>query len=386
MMTRATGPSSQPRARHAGATTCGQMVDLGTLKPFQFQMPQQWMGASSDSYIWFVNWCTKTKMHPPESTVCGRPSYVTQFSEGQCRANFDEAFEMHLVMRNSSQRERVVSGVVLRSKVTLENPDRIKWMEVAVRCDPSMPLNTVALEHNFTAVPLSVVRTPHDRAYTIKLRSRCACAGGCGKAMPVLSSEVASTAPPTTEDPATVAFRQWKLRVGASDTVYHRCGRITDEEKCAERTYCDFNRDRSRCAVARGQWLLMKTHSAQKYCNCTHVGGSGDKPYSIEECAALALKAQANVINYYNLRMQAEDKATPSQHGKFGAQQKPTQQSLKHGFVGGCYYKRCREADILGGRIPMAVAASGEGFDIYSINPFYSAATAASSTTAPPLP
>lgn len=83
-------------------------------------------------------------------------------------------------------------GVVIRSAVELSSPKRTKYADVVVRCDWSMKSETAVdfdIEHpqfsssnSYFAVVVDAVRQPHDRRYRIFLKSRCACAGGCGLA------------------------------------------------------------------------------------------------------------------------------------------------------------------------------------------------------------
>ena len=168
------------------------LVDLSTLPPLAAILPQRWPGHPGlEPYQWVVSWCAPSKVLFATGTVkepCGKASPVSQYSAGVCRANFDEDASLHVIPATTSNRAGgEVAGVVLRSRTIVQNPTRSKWMEVVVRCDPRMPPDTVLLDGNHT-VGISTqsasvkLESALDKLYTLRLRSRCACAYGCGLA------------------------------------------------------------------------------------------------------------------------------------------------------------------------------------------------------------
>ncbi|CUF34928.1 Hypothetical protein, putative [Bodo saltans] len=261
----------------------GATIDFSLVPPIVVSLAQNWTASPSDErYEWVVSWCTPSKLRPKQTTACGKPAHVGQYSLGFCRTNFDESFEVIPLYATASDaattastsgrssaavrtppfgsdkgrghveaapnpstvaptswnatssgdrdfiepfprdalyqhNEVGVAGVIFRSKVTLNAPLRAKWFEVAVRCDPHMPVHTAALDEtpevsvpNSKSLPSTTtqkpssrffssattaspttrapqhqqvdiqnVHPPHDRRYRLRLRSRCACLGGC---------------------------------------------------------------------------------------------------------------------------------------------------------------------------------------------------------------
>ena len=281
--------------------------------------------------------------------------------------------EMYLTVLPRAFREKHsvegVAGVVFRANSVLTDyPARTKWFEAVIRCDPSLPANSVELEHNATDVLVETIQGKHDRLYTIRLRSRCACLGGCDSPSR-FSSEYNAT------------FRQWKQQVlrPSGDSIADRCARksVASTARNARRlqaaagcvSQCELNAATNRCEVSTAKWIAVAQRAAGWYCNCTHVGGSADKSYTLNECEAEAEAAGANVINFISSDEAPPSSPTPPQTS--AATHRTTSSSDQRG----CFYKKCLQGQLLRGRPSLAnykpsSSKDVHGFDVYFLNPF----------------
>lgn len=350
------------------------LVDLSNLPAFAVQLPQHLIGStvSLEDYIWVVTFCSKSKVHPAKWTTCGKSAYVSQYSGSQCRTNFDDYFSMTPIYRRHQKPDDRIAGVVLRSGVQLEDPERTKWIDVVVRCDWTMADENVTLERNVSSVPIDVVHPPHDRRYTLRLRSRCACEGGCGAAKRVVEKkQLAKKVVALRAELFGKAFEakrsnaDWR-RVTFAATCFAVPSLAAD--RCIDMSYCDYMVSGRRCVPNTSiRWFPYRTQSQNTFCNCTHVGGSGDSPMpSLKECFRRAEDSNANAVNYAFGVAPSSDAPTSARSSE------PLRKAVR-----GCYYKRCgtdlgMSRDLLRARVPLHRSDVGNmGFDVHIRNPFW---------------
>lgn len=347
------------------------VVDLTPLQPVAVQLPQR-IGRSqgSELYSWVVSWCTKRKLRAASDSSCGQPAHVSQYSGGLCRANFYEHASTHLLRAPSG----AVLGVVLRSSVTLENPTRTKVMEVVVRCDWSIGEEATALlDHNATAVVIDDLRKRDDaadRRYTIRLRARCACAGGCGAAKMYSEVVQGSRTPSAAVD---TQARRWSAQKFGSASapfprrgVFRRCFGL-GVTACVENPACDYSVGQRRCRpTMSAAWIKFRDATRRQFSNCTHIGGDGTTKVTASECLAKAVLKGANVVNFNPWDGDSAATATGTPASTTAT---PAAASRKPG----CYFKKCRDRSLYQG-VPSVKTATGkdeQGFDVYFKNPFH---------------
>jgi hypothetical protein len=367
------GGSSGGSASSSGDGGSVVVVDLTTLDPLAVLLPQSWSGVDLEPYKWIVTWCTAKKLHAKSDSACGMDSYVAQYSGGLCRTNFAEDLSLHTIFTQTAEGSDEIAGVVLRSSVKLTYPPRRKVIEVVVRCDPSMESESEAAldtHPNASRVVVDSVRPPHDRRYTLRLRSRCACAGGCGEAKASLQT-TASSAPTTKKSSGPVmtpAVLAWAKDTFSDPNSPFPAGSVFGKclgasvSACLEEAGCDYVISQSQCTPSVGtEWILVSGAVSGKFSDCSHAGGNAIEPVTSEQCFVKASAAGANVVNYVEW--------PPEQRGKSQLPPPPPGQTI----TGGCYFKTCPLGTLYRGlpSLKKAAAADERGFDVYFRNPYY---------------
>jgi hypothetical protein len=346
------------------------VLDLSTLEPFAARLPQAWSGVDLEPYTWVVTWCTPRKLHAAHDSTCGLDAYVAQYSGGMCRSNFAEQFSMHLLTRPANKGAVEVLGVVLRSSVVLTFPPRRKVIEVVVRCDWSLGETEAKLDmhENASRVNVDSVRLPHDRRYTLRLRSRCACVGGCGEAKALLKNAPAGvTTRAPTVDKAAVAM--WALSTfGSGNEPFPRGSAFgacigASVSDCLEAPGCEYLVSKQKCQPAVGtEWVHFRKAATDEFCDCSHVGGNAEDVVTLEQCQEKAKEAKANVINY-----------NPWPKGVAAGTKLTRAPADKSPVVGGCYFKQCTAKQLYQGRpsVKKAMEKDEVGFEVYFLNPLH---------------
>jgi hypothetical protein len=293
---------------------------------------------------------------------------VAQYSGGLCRTNFAEDFSTHLLTQSTPAGNEVI-GVVLRSSVKLTVPSRRKVVEVVVRCDWDMPSETKAqldTSPNATTVLVDLVRAPNDRRYSIRLRSRCACAGGCGEAKALAAASAPKAKPQSILPPA---IHDWAVSTfGGEDSLFGESSAFAkcfgaSVAACLEEPGCDYVVSEKVCQPSIStEWIQVTQARDGFFSNCTHVGGNAVDEVSLETCVQKATTAGANVVNYLPWPAKAGRTAAPT-----------TTPAPNAAPTTGCYYKLCAVREMLRGEPSMkrAVMKDEAGFDIYFRNPYY---------------
>eukprot|EP01009_Symbiontida_sp_KSa7_P006993 NODE_355_length_1019_cov_803.295876_g278_i0.p1 GENE.NODE_355_length_1019_cov_803.295876_g278_i0~~NODE_355_length_1019_cov_803.295876_g278_i0.p1 ORF type:complete len:277 (+),score=42.26 NODE_355_length_1019_cov_803.295876_g278_i0:61-891(+) len=152
--------------------------DLGTLRPYMFQAVQDVVGyknKSGDSFTWVLGFCTPVAepggIDQCSSKYGGTPGYLQQYNDYNCAADFTEGLEL----------KKSGDGVMLTMQ-TVPRPSKYKFRKanIFIRCDKTLQENVVYNDQNVTVDEIE--GHPGNYTYTLRLRSKCACKGGCGKA------------------------------------------------------------------------------------------------------------------------------------------------------------------------------------------------------------
>eukprot|EP01004_Peranema_trichophorum_P000983 NODE_1112_length_2119_cov_58.313126_g940_i0.p1 GENE.NODE_1112_length_2119_cov_58.313126_g940_i0~~NODE_1112_length_2119_cov_58.313126_g940_i0.p1 ORF type:complete len:590 (+),score=106.82 NODE_1112_length_2119_cov_58.313126_g940_i0:54-1772(+) len=163
-------------------TASGGSIDLSTLKPKQYSLPQLYKGQLTD-YEWVVGWCNSIVVPPTGYSPCSEQQgwgFLQQFRMRECKQDLRKFVSINA----KGDREDASVEITLRG----DSKGHHKYIESLIRIKCDILSNHLDYAHH-VGNTINVTEKDKDTLlYQFDFRSACACPGKCGGVTPITPS------------------------------------------------------------------------------------------------------------------------------------------------------------------------------------------------------